>query len=90
MKVDKTHYKQVINRAKYLEFNAIQYYQENKNQNSAELINKELDYLIKNDIYHKILHSSKKTFFGDQINIKESLENDFKLLEKYTTFFDNY
>ncbi|OTO05372.1 hypothetical protein [Enterococcus sp. 5B3_DIV0040] len=89
MKVDKLRYRKVINSAKYLEFNAIQYFQVLANQSDVEKMKEELDYLIKNNIYHKIIRTSKKSFLGDQIIIKRNLEQDFRLLERYVTFFDN-
>ncbi len=88
MKVDKLHYRKVINSARYLEYNSIRYFQSSSDQSNLETINEELDYLIKNDVYHKITRTSRKSFFGDQIFIRKNLEQDFKLLEKYTTFFD--
>lgn len=88
MKVDKLHYRRVINSAKHLEYNAIRYFQSLSDQSNLETINEELDYLIKNDVYHKIARTSRKSFLGDQIIIRKNLEQDFKLLEKYTAFFD--
>ncbi|EJF50979.1 hypothetical protein YS9_0864 [Enterococcus sp. C1] len=90
MKVDKLHYRKVINSAKHLEYNAIRYFQLLSDQSNLETINEELDYLIKKDVYHKIAHTSRKSFLGDQILIRKNMEQDFKLLEKYTTFFDQY
>lgn len=88
MKVDKLHYRKVINSAKHLEFIAIRYFQSLPDQSNLETINEELDYLIKNDVYHKIARTSRKSFLGDQILIRKNLEQDFKLLEKYTDFFN--
>lgn len=90
MKVDKLHYRKVINSAKHLEYNAIRYFQSLSDQSNLEIINEELDYLIKNDVYHRIARKSRKSFLGDQIMIGKNLEQDFKLLEKYTDFFDQY
>lgn len=90
MKVDKLHYRKVINSAKHLEYNAIRYFQSLSDQSNLETINEELDYLIKNDVYHKIVRTSRKSFFGDQILIRKNLDQDFKLLDKYTAFFDQY
>lgn len=90
MKVDKLHYRKVINSAKHLEYNAIRYFQSLSDQSNLETINEEVDYLLKNDVYHKIARTSRKLVFGDQIFIRKNMEQDFKLLEKYTTFFDLY
>lgn len=90
MKVDKLHYRKVINSAKHLEYNAIRYFQTFSDQNNIEIINEELDYLIKNDVYHKIARTSRKSFLGDQIFIRKNLEQDFRLLEKYTAFFNQH
>ena len=89
MKVDKLHYRKVINSARYLEYNSIRYFQSSSDQSNLETINEELDYLIKNDVYHKIARTSRKSFSGDQIFIRKNFEQDFKLLEKYTTFLIN-
>ena len=78
MKVDKLHYRKVINSARHLEYNSIRYFQSSS------------DYLINNDVYHKIARTSRKSFLGDQIIIRKNLEQDFKLLEKYTAFFDQH
>ncbi len=86
MKVDKLHYRKVINSARHLEYNSIRYFQSSSDQSNLEKINEELDYLIKNDVYHKIARTSRKSFLGDQIIIRKNLEQDFKLLEKYITF----
>lgn len=90
MKVDKLHYRKVINSARHLEYYSIRYFQSSSDQSNLEKINEELDYLIKNDIYHKIARTSRKSFLGDQIIIRKNLEHDFKLLEKYITFFDQH
>lgn len=90
MKVDKLHYRKVINSARHLEYYSIRYIQSSSDQSNLEKINEELDYLIKNDIYHKIARTSRKSFLGDQIIIRKNLEQDFKLLEKYITFFDQH
>lgn len=89
MKIDKLYYRRVINNAKYLEFNTSQYFQLLSNQSDVEIIIEELEYLIKNDVYKKIVRISRKSFFGEYICIKRELERDFKLLEKYTTLFDS-
>ncbi len=88
MKVDKLHYRKVINSAKHLEYNAIRYFQSLSDQSNLETINEELDYLIKNDVYHKIARTSRKSFLGDNILIRKNCEHDFNLLEKYTAFFN--
>ncbi|MFS1004892.1 hypothetical protein ACFC9A_01760 [Enterococcus casseliflavus] len=90
MKVDKLHYRKVINSAKHLEYNAIRYFQSLSDQSNLETNNGELDYLIKSDVYHKIARTSRKSFLGDQIFIRKNMEQDFKLLEKYTALFDQH
>ncbi len=90
MKVDKLHYRKVINNARHLEYYSIRYFQSSSDQSNLEKINEELDYLIKNDVYHTIARTSRKSFLGDQIIIRKNLEQDFKLLEKYITFFDQH
>ena len=47
MKVDKLHYRKVINSAKYLEYNSIRYFQSSSDQSNLVTFNEELDYLIK-------------------------------------------
>jgi len=88
MKVDKLHYRKVINSAKHLDYNSIRYFQSSSDQSNLETINEELDYLIKNDVYHKIARTSRKSFLGDKILIRKNFEPDFKLLEKYAAFFN--
>ncbi|SDL06509.1 hypothetical protein [Enterococcus casseliflavus] len=90
MKVDKLHYRKVINSARHLEYNSIRYFQSSSDQSNLETINEELDYLKKNDVYHKIARTSRKSFLRDKIIIRKNLEQDFKLLEKYTAFFDQH
>ena len=90
MKVDKLHYRKVINSAKHLEYNAIRYFQSLSDQSNLETINEELDYIIKNDVYHKLARTSRKSFLGDKILIRKNFEQDFKLLEKYAAFFNQH
>lgn len=87
MRVDKMFFRRVLNSSKYLEFNSLQFFQTFPDHNDIDIIKKELDYLIKNDVYHKVINSSKTLFWGNQIYIKKEFEQDFKLLEKYTIFF---
>ncbi|WP_430599934.1 hypothetical protein IGJ26_000994 [Enterococcus sp. AZ095a] len=90
MRVDKLHYRKVINSAKHLEYNAIRYFQSLSDQSNLEKINEELDYLIRNEVYHKLARTSRKSFLGDKILIRKNFEQDFKLLEKYTAFFNQH
>lgn len=90
MKVDKLYYRKVINSAKHLEYNAIRYFQSFSDHSNIETINEEIDYLIKNDVYHKIVRTSRKSFLGDKILIRKNFEQDFKLLEKYAAFFNQH
>lgn len=90
MKVDKIYYRQIINRAKYLEYNALRYFQSCPDKSNFKKINEDVDYLIKNEVYRKIAYTARKSFLGDKILIRKNLEQDFKLLEKYVTLFDQH
>ncbi|WP_240934984.1 hypothetical protein [Enterococcus casseliflavus] len=87
MKVDKEEFKRIINNASYLEYNYIQLNPENIKD--INLKDEEVEYLIVNQVHHKLLKGSRKSLFRDKIIIKNVDENDYKLLKYYVDGLSN-
>lgn len=87
LKVDKEEFKRIINNASHLEYNYIHLNPENiKDINLKE---EEVEYLIANQVHHKLLKGSRKSLFRDKIIIKNVDENDYKLLKYYVEGLSN-
>ncbi|MGX7196151.1 hypothetical protein [Enterococcus olivae] len=84
MKVDKIEFKRVVNEASHLQFNYNQLFIKEDDININE---DEIEYLIKNQIHHRVLKESKRSLFGDKITISKETEKDYLLLKKYTNYF---
>jgi predicted protein tyrosine phosphatase len=87
MKVEKEEFKRVINNASHLEYNYI-------HTNTADMpennINEEdIEYLIMNQVHHKLLNNSRKSLFRDKVVIKNEDEDDYKLLKHYLDMFSD-
>ncbi|OTN77044.1 hypothetical protein A5886_002124 [Enterococcus sp. 8G7_MSG3316] len=88
MKIDKIEYKRVINNAGHLEYDLLQFLEKNRDSAAAqELKQSEIDYLLSEDIQHRIIQKARKSLFGDSIIIKDSAVEDYLLLKKYTDIF---
>ncbi|KPG69337.1 MULTISPECIES: hypothetical protein [unclassified Enterococcus] len=88
MKIDKIEYKRVINNAGHLEYDLLQFLEKNRGSAAAqELKQSEIDYLLSEDIQHRVIQQARKSLFGDSIIIKDHLAEDYLLLKKYTDIF---
>ena len=90
MKIDKIEYKRVINDARHLEYDLLQYLEKNRESASPEIKRTEIDYLIDHDIQHRIIQNARKSLLGDKIILKDAVSQDYLLLKKYTDFFRTY
>lgn len=84
MKVDRLEFKKVVNDAAHLRFN---YSQMRIADDSADIREDEIEYLIDNNIHHHVMNNSKRSLFGDKVNINSTVEKDYLLLKKYTEYF---
>lgn len=83
MKVDKLEFKRVVNEAAHLTF----HYNQVKDSDDLNIKNDELEYLINNNIHHKVINESKRSLFGDKVILQPSAEKDYLLLKKYINYF---
>ncbi|WP_237579086.1 hypothetical protein [Candidatus Enterococcus willemsii] len=83
MKVDKLEFKRIVNEAAHLAF----HYSQIKDTDDININNDELEYLISNNIHHKVINASKKSLFGDKVILQASAEKDYVLLKKYIDYF---
>jgi hypothetical protein len=54
---------------------------------NADIREDEIEYLIDNNIHHRVMENSKRSLFGDKVNINSTVEKDYLLLKKYTEYF---
>jgi predicted protein tyrosine phosphatase len=81
MKVEKEEFKRVINNASHLEYNYI--HTNTEDMKEYNLNDAEIEYLILNQVHHKLLGHSRKALFRDKVVIKNEDEDDYKLLKHY-------
>ena len=81
LKVEKEEFKRVINDASHLEYNYI--HRDLEKITDPNLKDEEVEYLIVNQIHHRLLKNSHRSLFGNKIIIKSIDEKDYKLLRYY-------
>ncbi|MFZ4845483.1 hypothetical protein ACOYX7_07515 [Enterococcus casseliflavus] len=81
MKVEKEEFKRVINNASHLEYNYI--HTNTEDMKECNFDDEKIEYLILNQVHHKLLNHSRRSLFRDKVIIKNEDEDDYKLLKHY-------